>query len=609
MFARSSSTVSSVAEFIASKSSCVCIVVFWSSSFIVVDMILISGDLIDHIKNVYVNQSEYNETVSIPNIWETVKISDDNTKYNEFVDYISLYSLIIDFYSGKGAKPVFIVSGNHDCYDLPYGVSPKVKYESKWTIPLPKKWWKIWDWEWRKISLTPAEDPNPNIPPDHNLTQYEANLIFGDTCHETNPSGDLIPKYFVAENFKWFYSALTPFSDFSFHLSKQIIIGLSWGEDEDLLDVPLVAQGLGHLPRAEEAISDKQLELINKGIENNISGSKRVILFSHFTSVSYDDSISLETAKDKKGYIRWKGYGKYDLGTFEKNRKKLFKSLVLKGKIHYILTGHSHRRGLYSLTKMLWSLSNKTGMPLITTGAETRLAGDFSGRVTEPAIIVSDSSGPLPRHNIADEFSGWGSDYPGGLKIIFNGSSSAAIEPVQIESSACRPRFAVAVDNMDVIAGKDVIEKFESDEIEEDTEKIIFTIKLHDDLCKEIKIEKVIMYNMASADNWNKLESGGVAEGGDNDWRVEFDDATQRFNKYIKNSFKKDTQNFMAIQFSILDDKKGRYQQYNFEDYWTFEFRIEKGWFSERYSVERDKKFSRKPNFEKRITRYGTKYK
>lgn len=91
----------------------------------------------------------------------------------------------------------------------------------------------------------------------------------------------------------------------------------------------------------------------------------------------------------------------------------------------YIFTGHSHRKGLYTFTDKM----NK-GIPLLKSGSILTRMYDFNEQEkffahleSFPAVIASNSIGPIPRANYNGEFCGNGSQYPSGTKVRFHGGT------------------------------------------------------------------------------------------------------------------------------------------------------------------------------------------
>ncbi len=440
-----------------------------------IDMVLISGDIVDYLKSFYpvefidkknklIEKGEYgpaSELVlekfynTVGSIWKAVGVDNEdeaNNKYQDCVDFITIYSIILHFYQNYG-KPVFLVSGNHDAYILPYGVSPRV---------LIFKGWRA----------------NAGIPADMNLTIYEAIMCYGDKYGKA--LGGL--KMFDKDKLEIFYSLFTPMKDFCLHLPNFTLIGLSWGEDEDKIDIldkiPIIghiigrddqesdlnpqsvlAPRIGHLPRADDAISDEQIKIIDFALNKN----KKNILFSHFTFISYDNDKSIKSSEegDVKFDWHWEA-GRYDMGTFEKNRKLIYeKYLGKEKKLHYILTGHSHRRGLYEITDIDYWGDNYV---------ETRFFGfSHHNNINGPKIIVSDSAGPIPRYNYDGEFSGCGSSIPSFTKMVFNDMNGdlKTLKAVVTNNICAKPRFAVALDYIYLLENVNLIKKFKTEDLAE----------------------------------------------------------------------------------------------------------------------------------------------
>lgn len=217
-----------------------------------------------------------------------------------------------------------MVTGNHDCYGKNhiYGVSPRVLGVIK---------------------------GNEGIPADHNLTFYEAMLVFGETWSK------VFGTLFNAKLYEWFYAVFTPFADFSLELPKLRILGLAWGEKEEVLSSPgSGGQTYKHLGRAAEAVTAGQIALLSGGL----SSDKKTALMTHFTLVSYDDSIPvldgpvsghIDVGGPGLSRIFGKPFSDHDFGTFQDGRAALYGSVADSGGIACVVTGHSHRKGMYLL--------------------------------------------------------------------------------------------------------------------------------------------------------------------------------------------------------------------------------------------------------------------
>ena len=546
-----------------------------------IHMIAISGDLIDYVQSLYVEN--HNKNWSIREIWNTMGLNDKYEKnYKDGVDFISLYSILVKFYIDH-KKPVFVVTGNHDCYSQPYGISPRVKVG---------------------IELKRA---NEGIAADHNLTLYEAILSFGKTY-------GIYKDRLKAPKLKWFHTIFTPFSDFALHLPNQCLVGLGWGDNEDVLGLPSDSgQGFwGHLPRSDDAISKKQRSFFENVQKNK--GNRKVILMSHFTFVSYDDAIPMYP--QHKGKVNLvivpdrMDFGDYDMGTFEKNRLRFYGFHLAKRRdkdVQCILTGHSHRKGLYTI--------DGVGSNFVKTSFyELHQFPTIDPLKRYPAIIVSDSAGPVPRFNKLGELFGWGSDRPSGTKLEFNDDGSIrSITPIRSWRKTAKPRFVVALDYMDIIKGKKVIRQFQCDpfEISQVTSgkkaSYNFRLELHPHVEDLVYVNGIILYGKRiGKSEWYKLEMS--YDKGTNRWKINDVKFRERFASGASKTF-------LAMRFSKKPDRSDRLAQYDFGSYWCFEVKI-KPKFSLSlwtpppmyYEIKRDKGSAEIPDFDWRKNEFPNEY-
>ncbi|MDX2146461.1 MAG: metallophosphoesterase [Planctomycetota bacterium] len=460
-----------------------------------VDVLIIGGDFGDYCRTMYLKDFQTaKQGYTVKKIWDLCKITDESDagipNYHYYFDLISVWSFAREFYN-SAKKPVFAITGNHDAYDLPFGVSPRVASMEEGSIK-----------------------GNEGIPADHNMTIYECILAMGKDFGKVlaSPEGKEAaslrsnPDQAVAAMFNpklliWFYAMNTPWADFAAFLPRQILIGLAWGSIENMISLSNWEQGMGHLPRSPDGVTDKQLELLNGVVgDNKAAGDKKksIVLTTHFTFASFLERHAEAEARDPawgkenkdpldpkekvaKGWIftshgflgKGPEFSIYDMGTFEKNRDKVYQDLILKPRkqnkldttFEVILTGHSHRRAVYTLRDQevspKWGsdsvLVDYTDFPNFKDESDHRLTyftkeGDNIVQQPRrgPWIVLSDSGGPVPRMNKFGEFQGWGSDEPAGTKITFDENAQvASITPVKTN---LKPRFAVAMDYFDVMA-------------------------------------------------------------------------------------------------------------------------------------------------------------
>ncbi|MEZ4329398.1 MAG: hypothetical protein R3B40_29480 [Polyangiales bacterium] len=298
-----------------------------------------------------------------------------------------------------------------------------------------------------------------------NLTLYEAMLAFGESAAMVQNI-----RNFDEDEFAWFYTVFTPFDDTWTKLPEQSLVTLGWGKSEQLISVANQAQGLGHLPRADTALNEYQIQLLRDATAEH--DLRKVVLATHFTFVSYDRD---KTMMDDEGNTGGVGvladsYGPYSMGTFNDFRPEV-NGMLRDRKIHCTISGHSHRRGVYLLDRD-GALSRPTvprprggsSGTLLQTRAYDSIprasGGGFDARAfarqhggegaLEPAIIMSDSAGPYPLGNRYGEFDGYCPDLPAGTVVDF--TNDGRLQRVRtLQGARNQPRAAVAMDYFDIM--------------------------------------------------------------------------------------------------------------------------------------------------------------
>lgn len=565
------------------------------------DMLLVGGDLVDCLRSGLPSGSADYSTPK--KVWDNLDLGDNYlSTYTDCIDMISFYGVVLK-YCKERSKPAFLVSGNHDCYLKPFGISPRVGF-SEGTV-------------WHRA--------NEGIPADHNLTIYEAILSFGETYHAIKAG---LGSPFEASTFDWFYMVFTPFTDFSVEMPKQVLVGASWGDDEILINPSEIVggQGFGHLPRAPEPITDAQMDLY----ESAVAKKKNVILMTHFTFVSYLESIPTSKGNKELGDVycdTFRNYNSYNFGTFESKRAHMFQDHVGGRTMQVIVTGHSHRRALYLCDHVDFSGRNsiKTrhfdfpDFPWVKTA---------HADILRPAIIVSDSGGTIPRYNMDGEFFGWGSDIPSGTAVVFDPGSGEVAGVDTVRTRLCRPRAAVALDYMDVEKGERVIVRFESAKFAIDQElqltELPFELELHENLnARNVYIREVSLFLKRQNMDWFKVDmeyrGPSLNSNAYNFAIVGFADV-QNFVRIIAPH--KDRGAFMAMKVDYATGlgsvDETAFSRYNFDDYWCFEFQVDystsgRGLFHwspthKKYVLERDSSRAEIPDFDWRRKCIPEKY-
>jgi hypothetical protein len=541
------------------------------------DILAIGGDLVDYIRSCYPSRAVMKQVADgkPSSVWKVVGVDHANytTYYKDGVDLIAFFSILIKFLR-EHPMPAYAITGNHDCYFEPYGILP------------------LWSGH-----LT-----NKGIPADHNLTPYEATLAFGRTWGALLTGRDTS---FLAERFDWFYTVFTPFSDYLVELPKQRLAAFGWGDREDFFDF-VGGQFLGHLPRAKDCVSEDQLTLLKLAIGK----PKRVILITHFTFVSYDDSITVNTGDTNLGRVYCspaKNYNEFNNGTFEKARNPMLLTHCGERHIQVILTGHSHRRALY-----LVDHPDPHGRDSVVVRHLEFTDALRHPAILEPAIVVSDSGGTIPRYNFSGEFNGWGSDPPSGTVVEFE-KISGRLDKITAQRCDCRPRAAAALDFCFVVEKKNLFASFKSNPFPIGADRdgtltsLTFTVTLN---WAEKQMGWLWGFSIESISFFANWEPGKW-------WRISLDKCAsdtfeissqgdvQAFAElFVDNG---ERTNFISMKLAY----SGGLSRCDVGDAWCWEFRVrdkEVDGKQKSYLIERNRDFAMSPDFDTRSKFNPAKY-
>lgn len=408
-----------------------------------VDVLVITGDLYDHIHNF---DPTSRPTSTTGQLWEAMyldsvkSVKERAKEYPYGIDALAVYSLLVHYYThSQQKKPVLLISGNHEAYEYPYGISPRFL----------------------------GNRANEGIPLDHNLTFYEAILLYGPGY-----AAVLQNKNFIPQNFDWFSTVFSPLSDFIQTYKEQTFIGLQWGEGEDFLwnPTPVDKMGLnegGTLPRATKSINAVQKRLVEAALA--VTHTQKVFC-SHFTLANYAMDIPL----DQTGRIGFKdnSFSRYDHGTTKAGREALHGQWLAHNRFQLALSGHSHRVGVYQCDYVpadqpfMQQAGNNAYLQLGASMSTANQPAHIRTRGYHPEdpasknvawnkrtrVFVTASAGPIPKQNLKGEMSGQGMEYPSAGKIVFNGNTPE-ITLVKSRRATAKPRFAVACDYIDIMEG------------------------------------------------------------------------------------------------------------------------------------------------------------
>ncbi len=408
-----------------------------------IDCLVLTGDFVDYAFNL---QSKYTTiTPQTPDeLWEKLELSrqwmhDKLMSTHELgVDQLTFYSFILYFYQ-RYKKPIFIVGGNHDGYRYPFGISPRIRslMNSQYSENNQDQAW---------FEKTRA---NAGIPLDHNLTFFEALLIFGPGYRDLITANNFNPDFQLL-----LWHLFNPLNDWKMTYKNQCFVGLGWGDEEH---IPIVADqvlGAGVLPRASGALSHWQWQLLKE-----LPDTQYCILMMHAPILNFSADIPLYQEKQPTQVIRTDRYtmedsSPYDQGSFRYYKKQFFQEILAKQKVTHTLSGHSHRSALYccpSIEKCS-SVEDKTKTLLICKYQaypleEVQEPHKKIGKLTR--LIVTGSAGPISNVNHDQALSGVGAAPPTGTLVFFSASGDK-IQPIESKVKTAKPRLAALLDYYDI---------------------------------------------------------------------------------------------------------------------------------------------------------------
>jgi len=466
------------------------------------DILFITGDLLDFNRNIDPDEV----STDVGDQWDKFNVSkniNNSTLYKRGLDDMLMYSLLR--YSYRELKlPVFLTTGNHEAYDIPYGISPRRNKSVDLTgilemtgdirspgseIPvksrelpslldltfMPKTAEKIFvksaaesaKYAHKNLDKNAYSSvkANEGIAADHNLTIYEACLIYGPTYAQA-----LTSQNFLESNFDWFFTLFTPLADYAIAYESQQLIGLDWGGSENYVNLsdlvnPFNAdfQGAGILPRACDSITKMQEELLESAFSRPKNDPIRTtLLFSHFTFVNFDMKVPFRKS-GKQNIVKHRigTFGDFNVGTFEKKQDWLHRNCI-NNNVQYHFSGHSHRSGIYTVADHFVESggagSNAKTENLISglTGNVCELRGFDAGIEPnhpdnkvgkETKLIVSSCGGPIGVQNQDQELFGYNLQLPSGTLL-----NEDAVPPLKlvktdtIKVPFSKPRLCVALD-------------------------------------------------------------------------------------------------------------------------------------------------------------------
>ena len=520
-----------------------------------VDLLVITGDLYDHLHNydpAFKRTAKTSRQGSTGQLWEAMYLEKDtavhqrNEEYPCGIDALMVYSLIIHYYNTY-KKPVFMTSGNHEAYEYPYGISPRLF----------------------------GKRANAGIPLDHNLTFYEAILLYGPGYSK------ILKKYnFAAGNLDWFYNIFTPLTDCVIRYGDQCLIGLGWGDDEDISVGAAISEATnlmksetGTLPRANRSINAAQKNLVESAL---VQQGRDNIFCSHFTLVNY----GMDTPLAEAGKVMCdSSTSQYEHGTVTEGRETLHGAWLGRNVFQLALGGHSHRAGLYKClyTPHKWDYQLNTQIPgfLQTNGYHPdSIATQQVAWEKHTKVLVSASTGPIPKQNLNGEMCGTGMELPSGTRI--NPDGTLVLKKCRVKTA--RPRFCVACDYIDVL--KDGFwEYFRAVDNDGTFEMKPYWHKIHPKLNEHTKAEMIesVMLYVVGSDGTNCVAANKVKK---SNYKMLFGDAVRwKFEADLSSELefygKNSPTMFLSLKFNSSAFKGlSGFGHYDFNSPWNIQIEI-----------------------------------
>lgn len=315
---------------------------------------------------------------------------------------------------------------------------------------------------------------NEGVAADHNLTIYEACMAYGPSYSQLVKAWNFTPA-----NFDWFFMMFTPLANFRVHYgSTQCFVGLDWGETEIMINADMkpgeinktyeqgkkadsdhpykaalkaLGDNLIGLPRSDKSISRGQQVLLEAALAQSTGKN---VLFTHFTLINFDQPVSYAKVSTPFA-LDDDTFNEYTKGSFGERRGWLL-GKVVNGGLHYSMSGHSHRAGVYKL-------NNRNPQAATAAAYEPALVGDASmdgihkKLFSDPQttrLIVSSCGGPIGVQNVGGEMNHWNLRPPAGTLLKTDASGPDECRRVVATGSQSKPRFCVALDYMFVLAGE-----------------------------------------------------------------------------------------------------------------------------------------------------------
>lgn len=366
-----------------------------------VDMIVITGDLIDYNRGIHTPQTYKKEFIPISKMWEALGASVfKEDKYMDDRNWFLFYEKLLKVYD-ECEIPVYTLLGNHDYVNYAPSPWPKGIYKGVYGL---------------------------------NLTLYEAGISYGKGYDDFLGFGVDVKDNDVYAH--WYSMFINPFADFVIDYEKLSLYMVDWGEDGAL--IPLgwkrVVYGKDHpgfLHQAKNLFKNsndmKNYSIYKSWVESN----KTKLLFMHATAICPRDDISDGLVHKNLGWDKHS----LEFGSFYNKRKEILED-VEKDKVNMIISGHSHRNLIMKLT------GSKRQQEILGSG-------ETYGKIETDAakvVMVSSSAGPLPKYLPGGPLiCSCDDEYNAGLEVkgdsLFKYSKSTKLKKIEIDLKKEKKEF------------------------------------------------------------------------------------------------------------------------------------------------------------------------
>lgn len=321
---------------------------------------------------------------------------------------------------------------------------------------------------------------NEGVPADHNLTIFEACMAYGPSYAQLVKAWNFTPS-----NLDWFFMIFTPLADYQVHYGdSQCLIGLDWGDSEVMINADMnleearktLARGrnkpvegtgfanelsgtwnaiksefqgaLTGLPRSNKSLNRPQQKLLQDALAG---GKTKNVLFTHFTLINYDMNVTY-AGQSLPFELSDASFNEYTKGSFSVRREWLLGQVVNNG-LHYALSGHSHRAGVYRLNNQNVGAATVRAYEPALPGDDTHsdVHRDLFSSAKPTRIIVSSCGGPIGVQNVDDGMLGWNLRPPSGTLLKTDVTGLDECRRITANTKQSTPRFCVMLDYLWVL--------------------------------------------------------------------------------------------------------------------------------------------------------------